>query len=293
MAYNRFMAAVLARIRSTTSTARWFMVLSLCIVATVIVGSLNPIPQSQAYHAFADQRTIGGIPHALDVLSNLPFLVAGLMGLGAVAWVASIAKTGSVLNSEQKITYGVLFAGLILTAFGSGYYHLAPDNHRLVADRLPMTIAMAGFIGALVADRFGSLALWFLPALLAVGLGSVIGWSMSEQHGHGDLRWYALYQGLTMIVGAALLVLFPSQQIGTREFVIAVIGNVAAKIFEALDKPIFLVGGVVSGHTLKHLSAGLGFLPLVFLILTRAHSVRQETLRDRSRHVEAKSFEGA
>jgi hypothetical protein len=48
--------------------------------------------------------------------------------------------------------------------------------------------------------------------------------------------------------------------------VIAVAGNVVAKVFELLDKPLYSLGGIVSGHTLKHLSAGLAFLPLVFLI---------------------------
>jgi hypothetical protein len=45
-----------------------------------------------------------------------------------------------------------------------------------------------------------------------------------------------------------------------------VAGNVLAKLFELLDKPIYALGGIVSGHTLKHICAGLSFLPLVFLI---------------------------
>jgi hypothetical protein len=105
---------------------------------------------------------------------------------------------------------------------------------------------------------------------MVLGAGSVLQWNSSEQMGRGDLRWYALYQALAMIIGVALLVLFPSTQIGTREFVIATIGNVAAKLFELLDKPIYDLGGMVSGHTLKHLSAGLGFIPLVLLIAMRA-----------------------
>ena len=47
---------------------------------------------------------------------------------------------------------------------------------------------------------------------------------------------------------------------------IAVAGNVAAKVFEFCDQPIYALGGIVSGHTLKHLSAGLAFLPLAFLL---------------------------
>jgi nitrogen fixation-related uncharacterized protein len=129
-----------------------------------------------------------------------------------------------------------------------------------------MTIAMAGFITALVVDRFGSKLLFLLPVTLFLGTGSVLQWNWSEQQGHGDMRWYGLYQGLTFLIGVALLIFFVSRRIGTREFVIATIGNIAAKILEVLDKPIYHLGGIVSGHTLKHLSAGLGFFPLVWLI---------------------------
>jgi hypothetical protein len=98
----------------------------------------------------------------------------------------------------------------------------------------------------------------------------------------GDLRWYALYQGLVMIVGAILLLLFASRNGLTQVFVIAVAGNVLAKLFELLDKPIFALGGIASGHTLKHLSAGLAFLPLAFFVrrLGRERSVRPAVTPD-------------
>ena len=42
---------------------------------------LPPIPQDPAYHAFADQRTLFGIPNFWNVVSNLPFIVIGAIGL--------------------------------------------------------------------------------------------------------------------------------------------------------------------------------------------------------------------
>jgi len=129
-----------------------------------------------------------------------------------------------------------------------------------------MIIAMAGCVGAVVTDRFGGANAWIPAPLIAVGLWTVYQWNLSERMGHGDLRWYALFEGLIILTGALLLVLFPSRNHATPAFVIAVAGNVAAKLFELLDKPIFSAGGIVSGHTLKHLSAGLAFLPLAFLI---------------------------
>ena len=39
-----------------------------------------PMAQDPAYHDFADQRTLLGIPHMWNVMSNLPFAVLGLAG---------------------------------------------------------------------------------------------------------------------------------------------------------------------------------------------------------------------
>jgi hypothetical protein len=45
---------------------------------------VRPIPQSESYHFFADTRSFASIPNALNVLSNLFFLVVGIMGMGLV-----------------------------------------------------------------------------------------------------------------------------------------------------------------------------------------------------------------
>jgi hypothetical protein len=42
---------------------------------------LPPIVQNQNYHDFADQRTLFGIPHFWNVVSNIPFLGIGAAGL--------------------------------------------------------------------------------------------------------------------------------------------------------------------------------------------------------------------
>ncbi|HEX9256478.1 MAG TPA: alkaline phytoceramidase [Candidatus Angelobacter sp.] len=236
------------------------IICGVCVAAFVVTAFLPPIPQPQAYHHFADQRTILGIAHGLDVLSNLAFLVSGLLGL------LFVAKFGRALDAGTCWAFATLFFGLVLTSIGSAYYHLAPDNQRLVFDRLPMIIAMAGCGGAVLTDRFGGRTAWIVAPLIAAGLWTVYQWNVSEAAGHGDLRWYALYEGLIILTGALVLWMFPSRNEATPVFVITVAGNILAKIFELLDKPIYALGGIVSGHTLKHLFAGLAFLPLVFLI---------------------------
>jgi hypothetical protein len=240
--------------------ARWSIIGGVCFAAVIVAWFLPPIPQPQAYHQFADQRSLAGIPHSLDVLSNLAFLISGLLGL----WF--VARAGITLDAGTRCTFATLFFGLVLTSVGSAYYHLEPGNQRLVFDRLPMIVAMAGCVGAVLADRFGGAAAWSIAALLGIGLWTVYYWSAGEQLGHGDLRWYALYQGLVFVMSALLLWLFPSRNGATPAFAILFAGNFLAKLFELLDKPIYGMGGIVSGHTLKHLSAGLAFLPLIFFV---------------------------
>jgi hypothetical protein len=42
---------------------------------------LPPIHQDQAYHRFADERTLFGVPNFWNVVSNLPFVAVGAVGL--------------------------------------------------------------------------------------------------------------------------------------------------------------------------------------------------------------------
>src|ERR1043166_6803997 len=97
-----------------------------------VLMMLPPIPQDPAYHAFADQCTLFGVPNFANVVSNVPFLLVGIVGV-----VLCVQRR---LAGAQLCWFG-FFVGLILIAFGSGYYHLAPNNETLVWDRLPMTVA--------------------------------------------------------------------------------------------------------------------------------------------------------
>jgi len=60
---------------------RVWAVLAIVLVAIVAIFLLQPIPQSEAYHNFADKRALFGIPNFLNVVSNLLFLVVGALGI--------------------------------------------------------------------------------------------------------------------------------------------------------------------------------------------------------------------
>ena len=245
-------------------TRHWL--LGGALVAVVIAVVLSPpIPQDPGYHSFADQRTLIGIPNALNVLSNLPFAFVGIAGLAV-----TFRRSTRFNFPWERWPYAALFAGTALTAVGSSYYHLAPDNARLVWDRLPMTIGFMGFLAATVGERIGvrPARLLFVPALM-FGTASVFHWHWTEVTGAGDLRWYALVQFGSLIAIALLLAMYDPTYTRTSLIVAGLAAYSLAKVFELGDHAIFNAGRIISGHALKHLSAAAGVAFLVSALSRR------------------------
>ena len=222
--------------------------------ATLAMFLWPPIPQAPDYHVMADQRTCLGMANCLNVLSNLPFAIVGILGL-----IATFARRRShepALERSERLPYATLFARVIATAVGSSYYHLAPDNARLVWDRLPMTLGFMGLLTAVIAERVDPQAgrRLFWP-LIALGAASVLYWYWSELRGSGDLRLYVIVQFGSLIVVTLILATFESRYTDNPYLIAGLVAYGAAKLFELADRPIFALGGIVSGHTLKHLAA--------------------------------------
>jgi hypothetical protein len=231
------------------------ILIALAAGMAIVCLFLPRIPQPLFYHQFADRRSFLGIPNFGDVASNLPFALVGIWGLVFLFRTKSPESRDRFLDPQKRWPYFFVFAGLLLTAFGSSYYHLAPDNARLVWDRLPMTITFMGLVAAVIAERISvRLGLWLLPILMLVGLGSVLQWHWSEVHGAGDLRFYASVQAYSTLV-ILLAFLFPRRYTRTGDLGLVVGFYVLAKLLETFDRPIFAALHVVSGHTLKHLAA--------------------------------------
>jgi hypothetical protein len=219
-----------------------------------------------SYHHFADQRTWLGIPHFGDVASNLAFLVAGLCGLVFLSKESSLTQ---FVDPLERWPYRFIFLGLVLTGFGSAYYHWAPDNARLVWDRLPMIVVFMPLVAALIAERVNvKLGLWLLPLLTTVGLASVFYWRWTEVHGSGDLRFYAAAQVYAVLALFAAMPLPPSYTRGFDLLIVACF-YLIAKICETADQQIFSLGHIVSGHTLKHIAAGVAGLWILRMLQKR------------------------
>ncbi|MBA3957557.1 MAG: ceramidase domain-containing protein [Parachlamydiaceae bacterium] len=240
---------------------------SICLLAgattllLTLLLFLNPIPQSQQYHLFADTKSWLGIPNASNVLSNLPFAFIGIWGL----IVLFFPHKKLFLDNRERWPWITFSIGLFLTALGSAYYHLSPDNARLVWDRLPMTLVFMSLATALICERistpFGLLA-W--PILIAIGFSSIVYW-----HHTNDLRPYLGVQLFTLLVMLLMLVTV-SPYNRNWDLAVIIILFALARLFEFFDKEIYrLTANVASGHTLKHLAAALAALWLIRMISKR------------------------
>jgi hypothetical protein len=242
------------------------MLIILTAMVVLICCMMPRIPQPQSYHLFADHRSFLRIPNFGDVVSNLPFALIGIWGLAFLLRSRSRSHASAFVDERERWPYLFVFAGLVLTAFGSSYYHFAPDNARLLWDRLTMTITFMSMVSAVIAERINvRLGIWVLPILLAVGLTSVLQWEWSETRGAGDLRFYAAVQAYSALV-ILLAFLFPQRYTRTTDFGLVIGFYALAKALETFDKPVFATLHVVSGHTLKHLAAaGAGYCILRML----------------------------
>ncbi len=227
-------------------------------VAVLVIGwfFLPVIRQPQEYHNFADARSWLGIPRAADVLSNLPFIAVGLIGL----W--RLRHGTRPLSRVVTASLYFIFIGFFFTGFGSAYYHWEPNDARLVWDRLPMTIAFSGVLGALfalrVSERGGAI---MLVLMLLVGPASVFYWQVT-----GDLSMYGEVQFGALAVLLALLLLTRNADDPFPWWTLLA-WYVAAKILEDADARIWaLTGGVFAGHALKHLAAAAGGWALVLAL---------------------------
>jgi hypothetical protein len=248
---------------------RLLVLLGLTVVAAAATFAAPRLAQPRWYHQFADQRTLLHIPHALNVLSNLPFLLVGILGVWFVGSRAARREGGPFSDAGERLRFGVLFAAIALTGLGSAYYHANPGNERLVWDRLPLAVAFMAFFALTLAERVHPrAAVLFLPLAL-LGGASVLYWHLSEVHGFGDLRLYLFVQLFPLLATPVILLLFPARYTRSGDLVAALLCYLLAKVLELLDAQIYTQGGLVSGHTLKHLVAGLSGAWLLYMVIKR------------------------
>jgi len=236
-----------------------FIMVAIGLMALIGVLFLTPIPQDSNYHNFADGRTILTISNFWNVASNVPFFLVGMYGFYKLLMVKNLK-----ILDEIKILYIFFFLGVTLVAFGSGYYHLNPNNETLLWDRLPMTIAFMALFSFVLSEFFSLKVgkLLFFP-LLFLGMASVLYWFVGELNGHGDLRAYALVQFLPMLIMPLLFLFFRASFSLVSGYWYLLLCYLLAKLFEHFDGEIYELLGVISGHSLKHIVSALGIYVLL------------------------------
>ncbi len=250
------------------------LLLVIALLAPSSWSQLHPVSQH-----FADARAWAGLPNALDVLSNLPFLLFGLWGLRGLHRLeraqelqARCRPSGHVLREELPAAAldcaWLFFGGLILTAAASAFYHLQPDDPlRLAGDRAAMAVAFAGLLGMAVCNRISVRAGW--PAAWIVLGAGLLAVAISQDG--GNLMPWAVVQfgGMAAVVGMALLPALRCRHAPDMRlrlgWVIALYA--LAKACEMADTSIYqATGHLISGHSLKHIVASFAAWPVLLAV---------------------------
>ncbi len=236
------------------------------VIALVVLGSLAtilivwpPFGQYQEYHNFVDKRPLAGIPNFGDVASNLAFLLVGIAGL-----ITCFTRRLGPMHAAWVVT----FAGIASVGIASSYYHWTPNDATLVPDRITLTVGFMGLFVALLGEYISErLRLLLVPATV-IGAGSVLYWSWFQ-----DLRFYYWVQMMPLLVIPVLILLYRPRYTHGWLIFAGAIWYGFAKLTELWDRPIFeATAAVVSGHTLKHLLAGVGCLSILMALRLRGET---------------------
>ena len=239
--------------------ARGVILILLTVCSIFLLFSFTRTGQDSSFHNFADQREIFHVPNFYNVVTNLPFVIIGVIGL-----LFFLQREGV---NTHSLAYLILFVGVIGIGYGSAWYHYHPENSSLVWDRIPMTVTFMSYFSIIVRRyvnrRLGSFILF---PLLILGVVSIYYWYMTEQNGNGDLRLYAWVQFYPMLCIPLILFLYPASKSVRLKIISIILIYAIAKIAERADEVIFNFHQIISGHSLKHLLASISVL-LILLTL--------------------------
>lgn len=253
--------------------------LPLAVVALLIAAALwyGPIVQPDAYHSFADQSTYYDIAHFSDVISNLGFALVAICG-------AFLLRRGKRMPSlaHSWTGYRLFLTGLFLTALGSAYYHLEPNNARLVWDRLPIALTCGGLLAGVWADARQKSADLLTTWMAVLAAYSVAWWYVTDLIDVGDLRPYLMFQIVPMLLIPLLQWIYRSPAYDRLSFGVALLFYAAAKFAEMYDHEIAAQLGTITGHTLKHLLATLAAAVIVGRLAVRQRSASRRSVTQRT-----------
>src|SRR5262249_40616298 len=183
-----------------------------------------------------------GIANFWNVISNFSFVFIGGLGI----WHVARRSTRWQIDSSDRWMYLSFFAAVALMGVGSAFYHLRPNNDRLVWDRLPIAVTFMALFAIIITGYLNRRAgiLLFVPLVL-LGAATVYYWYLTEIWGRGDLRPYLLTQLYPAVAMPLILWLSPKSYTSTGTLYSAMAWYAGAKVYEFLDKDVFSFGQVI------------------------------------------------
>ncbi|XP_073116655.1 uncharacterized protein [Elaeis guineensis] len=231
------------------------------------------IPHSPALHLFADMRNFLGVPNTLNVLTSFPFLLIGVPGL-------VLCLSGSCFGISLKGEvwgWALYYAGAAAAAFGSAYYHLKPDDERVIWDRLPMMISASSVLSNLLIERYDErMGITCLFSLLMLVLVSI-----ACERTFDDLRLCMMFYFVPCVAIPAMVFLFPPKYTHSKYWFWATGFYLLARFVAIADKRVYSVTRyAISGHSLEHLCLAMVPMMLTLMLWFRNIKIaRRESIR--------------
>ncbi|XP_038698878.1 uncharacterized protein LOC119996357 isoform X2 [Tripterygium wilfordii] len=214
----------------------------LCWVCLMLVTP--KIPLSPEYHLFADMRNFLGVPNTLNVITNFPFLIVGVLCF-------VLCLQGSFFNISLRgegCGWTIFFAGIAGMAFGSAYYHLKPDDNRVML-----------------------YLVWNIYKFCAE-------WVAVDCRTFNDLRLCMMFQLIPCIAIPTMNFLFPPKYTHSRFWIWAAGVSLFAKCEGCLDRRIYRANRYyISGHSLEHLCSALIPVLLAYMLMYRNLRFQRDT----------------
>uniref|UniRef100_A0A7N0VCP5 Ceramidase n=1 Tax=Kalanchoe fedtschenkoi TaxID=63787 RepID=A0A7N0VCP5_KALFE len=247
----------------------WVVSLGCCLCMLIF---LTPkVPHSPRFHLYADKRNFLGVPNTLNVITNFPFLIVGVLG-----FVLCLQGSFFVISLKgEAVGWTLFYLGIAGVAFGSAYYHIKPDDTRLMWDTLPMTISYSALLSCLLVERVG-IRTGIACLIPLLGLAFLC---TCYERTLDDLRLCMIFQLIPCVIIPMVTFFYPSKYTHSRYWLWSAGAYVLARFEAVADQKIYRANHyVISGHSLGHLC--LVMVPILLSIMLTFRSLKFQRLGD-------------
>ncbi|KAL6344687.1 hypothetical protein AAG906_002593 [Vitis piasezkii] len=247
------------------------MWVAVCLCWLCLMFATPKIPHSPKHHLFADMRNFLGVPNTLNVITNYPFLVLGVLG-----FVLCLSGNFFVISSRAEVWgWALYYAGTTSVAFGSSYYHLKPDDNRVIWDKLPIMIAYSSLFASFIMERVGEMI--GLTCLFTLNLVALVG--VACERAFNDLRLCMMFQLIPGIAIPAMTFMFTPKYTHSRYWLCATGVYLLAKFESVADNKVYRATWyLISGHSLEHLCSVI--FPVLLTLMLIFRSIKTPRLGD-------------